>query len=323
MSSKTTSKTTANTFQSFKILGLLSLLFTGTSAHAELKILTTVPDLAFLVREVAGNRAKVDSLLTGLENPHFVDARPDLIRQAASADIVCAVGMELEAGWLPRVTQKSGNARIQMGGQGFCELFTSVTILQKPTGPVDRSMGDIHPNGNPHFWISPIALAEAGTKLVQVLTLNDPEGQTQYEKNLALFTARMKKLVDEWKPQVQKALSTLGPTPVIEYHQEFTYLFQLYGLRSFGSIEERPGVPPSAQRLGQVSLQAKASNVKLAVSAPYAPLSLIHKFTELSGIPHITLPTSTERKNQFNYEQVHRELMSALVRGLHGNVSHP
>jgi zinc/manganese transport system substrate-binding protein len=314
-------------FPPFLVATVACLAVGSPAAHAQLKVLTTLPDLAFLAREIAGPRAEVDSLLSGLENPHFVDARPDLIRKVASADIVCAVGMELEAGWLPRVLQKSGNARIQNGGQGFCELFTSVTILQKPTGPVDRSMGDIHPNGNPHFWISPIALAEAGTKLVQVLSANDPEGRAVFEANLASFTERMKKLVAEWKPRVQEAvqknISKLGPAPVIEYHQEFTYLFQIYGIRSFGSIEERPGVPPSAQRLGQISLQAKAAKVGLALSAPYAPLSLIHKFTELSGIAHITLPTSTERKKQFNYEQTHREAMAALIRGLHGDVPHP
>ena len=306
------------------LLGAVALtLATSRPASAKIQLLTTLPDLAFLAREVGGDRVEVDSLLSGLENPHFVDARPDLIRKVAQADIVCAVGMELEAGWLPRVLQKSGNSKVQTGGSGFCELGSTVSILQKPTGPVDRSMGDVHPNGNPHFWISPLALAESGKALIQVLERADPSGKPYYEKNLDQLQSRMKALVNELKPRVEAALKKAGnTTPVIEYHQEFTYLFQLYGVRSYGSIEERPGVPPSAQRLGQVALQAKTAQVKLALSAPYAPLSLIHKFSELSGIPHATLPTSTKRSENFNYEKIHRDAVETLIRGLDGSVSH-
>ena len=294
-----------------------------TDAQAKIKILTTLPDLAFLAAQVTGDRADVEALLSGTENPHFVDARPDLIRKVASSDIVCAVGLELEAGWLPRVLQKSGNARVQTGGAGFCELARSVTILQRPTGPVDRSMGDVHPGGNPHFWISPLALAESGKAFLQVLEKNDPEGKPTYERNLAAFTERMNRLVSELKPGVTAALKKAAISkPVIEYHQEFVYLFSLYGIESYGSIEERPGVPPSAQRLGQVALQAKASKVVFALSAPYAPLSLIHKFTELSGIPHATVPTSTRREQFKDYEKLHREVVETLIRGLDGTLSH-
>jgi len=295
----------------------------ATESQAKLKLFTTLPDLAFLAAQVAGDRADVEALLSGTENPHFVDARPDLIRKAAGADIVCAVGLELEAGWLPRVLQKSGNAKIQTGGAGFCELARSVTILQRPTGPVDRSMGDVHPGGNPHFWISPLALAESGKALLQVLEKNDPEGKTTYEKNLADFQERMNRLVNELRPGVTAALKKAAVSkPVIEYHQEFVYLFSLYGIESYGSIEERPGVPPSAQRLGQVALQSKAAKVVFALSAPYAPLSLIHKFTELSGIPHATVATSTRREQFKDYEKLHREVVETLIRGLDGTLSH-
>jgi zinc/manganese transport system substrate-binding protein len=295
----------------------------NAGAASALRVFTTLPDLAFMAREVGGSRVQADSLLSGVENPHYVDARPDLIRQVSQADIVCAVGMELEAGWLPRVLQKSGNARVQTGGNGFCELGLATTVLQKPTGPVDRSMGDVHPFGNPHFWLSPLALAESSRKLAAILALNDPEGESAYTANQQAFEKRMTALVTELKPRLQEALKKSAvTTPVIEYHQEYTYFFNAYGIRSFGSIEERPGVPPSALRLGQIALQAKGAKVKLAVSAPYAPLSLIHKFSELSGIPHVTIPTSSRKAAQYDYEKVHRETVEAIIRGLDGSLSH-
>lgn len=299
-----------------------------TLSQAKLKILTTIPDLAFAVSAVTGDRAEVDSLLAGSENPHYVDARPDLIRRVSDADIVCAVGLQLEDGWLPRVLQKSGNARIQAGGPGFCQMGPAVKLLQVPTQAVDRSMGDLHPAGNPHFWLSPTALAESTDALLKILGQVDSQNAAVYQQNATAFKKRMQELVKSLRPSVQAAIqlaqkSSGKPPLVIEYHREFAYVFETYGITSAGSIEEKPGVPPSAARLGTVALQTKDSGVRFAVAAPYAPLSLIHKFSEVSGLSHAILPASSKRTDGFNYEQTHRNLIQLLIQGFHGQLAHP
>ena len=309
-------------------LAPFALVLLTATAEAKLKILTTLPDLAFAAAAIVGDQGEVDSLLSGSENPHFVDARPDFIRRVSDADVVCAVGLQLEAGWLPRVLQKSGNSKVQPGGAGFCELGQSVTLLQVQSQGVDRSMGDLHPQGNPHFWISPLALAESTAGLVKILSQLDPSSAPTFAKNATAFKKQMRDLVESLKPglkaAVQSAKKATDKEPqVIEYHREFAYLFEAYGLTSAGSIEEKPGVPPSAARLGTVALQAKDSGVRFAIAAPYAPLSLIHKFSEVSSIPHAILPTSSKRSEKFNYEATHRAVVQLLLQGFHGQLAHP
>ena len=136
-----------------KKLFVIPFLFLSSIALAKIKVVATLPDVAEVVRAIGGTEVDVNTLLSGSEDPHYADARPDYILKVSRADVVCAIGLDLEIGWLPKVLDKSGNAKVQSGGTGFCELGHTVKPLEVPTGVIDRSLGDVHPHGNPHFKI--------------------------------------------------------------------------------------------------------------------------------------------------------------------------
>ena len=140
----------------------LVALFTTPVFAESLRVVTTTTDLAWLTKQIGGDEVEVTSLLSGEEDPHYVDAVPRFIHLVANADIVCVVGMDLEIGWMPKVLSKSANAQVQPGGKGYCETGKGVEALDVITNDVDRSMGDVHPDGNPHFQLSPLHMAQAG-----------------------------------------------------------------------------------------------------------------------------------------------------------------
>ena len=226
--------------------------------------------------------------------PHHVDAVPEFIRLVADADIVCVVGLGLEVGYMPPVFARSGNSKVQPGGPGYCEAGKGVTPLEKPTGPVDRSMGDVHPEGNPHFWLSPSALAAGAPQIAEALVRQDPGNEPLYKTRLADFQKKMTQLSGKVNGVLKPLLTKQGlegKPSVIEYHKEFTYFFAHYGFISSGSIEEKPGVPPSAARIAQVAQQAKNSRIRIAFATDYNPDAVLSKFQDLSGIAVLKVPT--------------------------------
>lgn len=292
---------------------MLELLLLATfSFAAPLEVVTTTPDLAEVARDIGGPEVHVTSLLSGTEDPHFLEASPAFVLKVARADAVCQVGLELEVGWLPRVLTKTGKAQIQPGGDGFCDTGSKVKVLDKPTGPVDRSGGDVHPSGNPHFYLSPIALAEAGEVVRDTLARLRPEKSAEFSKRFEDFRGRMRRLKDATAVRLAKA-----PT-VIEYHKEYRYFLDLYGVKSIGAIEEKPGVPPSAARLATRATDAKKAGVGLALAATTNPEKNLKRFAELSGIPYAQVPAMVQVDgDKWNtIEKVQNGLADTLIKGV-------
>ncbi|MBO9668596.1 MAG: zinc ABC transporter substrate-binding protein [Bdellovibrio sp.] len=266
-----------------QLLSLLLVLF-SVNAFAKIKVVATLPDIAEVVKSVGGDNVEVSSLLTGGTDPHFADARPDYILKVNRADVVCSVGLDLEIGWLPKVLEKASNAKVQPGSPGYCELGKSVKPLEIPTGVINRSLGDVHPHGNPHFTLDPLKLSESGAEVVRVLSEVDAAHAADYQKNYDSFKKKMAALHEQMKAKVKKV-------KVMEYHKEFTYFFNSYGLESAGSLEEKPGMPPSATRIAEVAKAAKANNVKVLFATASAPHKTLERFQELSGISVVTVPS--------------------------------
>lgn len=264
-------------------LGALILLV-SVDALAKINVVTTLPDIAEVVRAIGGDHVTVQSLLSGSEDPHYAEARPDFILKVNKADVVCSMGLDLEIGWLPKVLSKSGNARVQPGGKGYCELGKSVETLNKPTGRIDRSLGDVHAHGNPHFNLSPRKLGESGGEVLKVLSSLDPANKSEFEANYSKFNKTMSELEAQLKSQLRKMT-------VMEYHQEFTYFFNAYGLNSVGSLEEKPGVPPSAARIAKMAQIAKQNKVSVLFATAATPHKIRERFEELSGVKVKTLPS--------------------------------
>jgi zinc/manganese transport system substrate-binding protein len=256
---------------------------------------------------------EVDSFLDGTEDPHFVDAVPSFITKAARADVVCSVGLDLEIGWLPRVLAKSGNAKVQRTGAGSCEFGRSVSVLEKPSGPLDRSMGDVHAGGNPHFYLSPSKLAESAGEVLRVLKRTDPANAHTFAANAKSFEVRMFAL----KQKLSARLAPLRGKLLIQFHKEFTYFFSEYGLMDGGAIEEKPGVPPSSVRIAQVSKEAKVRGVVLAVGAHHTPTKHLQKLSEVSGVPYVKLPSGVLKRDPSldSIEKLQMRLADGLLRG--------
>jgi zinc/manganese transport system substrate-binding protein len=296
-----------------KILLFLATAFAASSAEARVRILVSLPDFIEVVRGVGGDLVEVDSLLDGTEDAHFVDAVPSFISKAAKADIVCAVGLELEIGWLPKVLAKSGNAKIQKGGKGFCEFGEGVDVLEKHTGPIDRSMGDVHAAGNPHFNLAPLKLAQSAKVILRHLKEADPSNASFYEANAKAFEEKMTLL----SQKISTKLASLKGKPLIQFHKEFTYFFEEYGLSSTSAIEEKPGVPPSSARIAQVSKDASSQGVILAIAARHSSSKHLQKFSEISGIPHVKVPSVVQKSDPAlnSIEKVQTRIADEILKG--------
>lgn len=292
-----------------KPIFLATLLWIAPSALADVNVVTTIPELAWAAREIGGDDVSVISLLKGTENPHYVDAIPDFIAKAAKADVLCSVGLELEVGWLPKVLARSGNAKVQTGGEGFCETGRAIEVLDKPKGAVDRSMGDVHPDGNPHYWLSPTALAQGARAIRDALIRVDGARKAEYEANYSKLKTRLESIRDN---HLQR-LKPVSDVVFMEYHQEFAYFFAAYGLSSAGSLEEKPGVPPSAGRIARVAKEAKGK-VRLLLASSTNPESTLKKFTEASGVPAVSLPVMSRTNGEpRDYEALQAALVNAIL----------
>ncbi len=293
-----------------------SILIATSAAASPLRVITTLPDLAEMVRRIGGEEVSVEPLLSGKEDAHYIDALPVYIRKVADADIVCMMGLELEGSWLPKVLSKSGNSKVQPGGKGYCDAGKNISPLGKPTGPISRSMGDIHPAGNPHYNLSPSALKKAAVTIANILKENRPEKAEAFDAGLKKFQSDMEALKARVTATLQPVIELSKSQPVVvEYHQEFSYFFAEYGIRSLGSIEEKPGVPPSAARIANVAATAKKEGVLIALAANHSPENVMRRFKELSGIEFRQMPVavlkSSDENNQI--EKLQEEIASAII----------
>jgi zinc/manganese transport system substrate-binding protein len=287
-------------------------------AKEKIKVVTTIPDFAWLAEEIGDSALEVNALLSGRDNPHYVDAIPEYVRKVANADVVCVVGMELEVGYMPAILSRSGNAAVQHGGKGYCDLGNAIDALEKHSEPIDRSMGDVHPHGNPHYYLSPMQMIKAGERLKDILISVAPANAKQFTVGYSELTTKLLALKDENAKRL-KSIDRSKPL-IIEYHKEFSYFLHDYGLKSFGSIEEKPGVPPSSRRLAEVALAARNAGVKVVLSTDYNPEKTLQKFSELSGLPVIRVPSMVQRGTKLDdYPKVHNHIVDQLIQHIKGS----
>jgi len=250
---------------SFLTLLLASLLSAPTAATAALRVVTTTEGLAALAREVGGDRVAVTSLSRGVQDPHFVDANPMLAVKLRDADLLVDVGLELEIGWLPPLVTQSRNAAIQPGGPRRLTAASAVEVLDVPTGTVDRSRGDLHPGGNPHFLTDPRRGAQVARAIAAKLAELDPPGAEGYQARTAAFTARLDAAQARWRAQ----LLPVKGRKLFVHHRTLTYFLDWTGLISAGEMEPRPGTPPPSSHLAELVTLARQEGIKACVVESY------------------------------------------------------
>lgn len=287
-----------------------------------IRVVTTIPELAWVAKEIGQDKVETESLLTGSEDPHFVDARPDYVSKALKADVACIVGLGLETGWMNRVLAKTGKKSIQPGGQGYCELGKHVSTLDKPSGLVDRSQGDVHPEGNPHFWLSPSALAQASQEISNALARVDKKNEAFFKKNYEKLTIKLTNTRTELLHKLEAAGLVGEAARFFEYHREFSYFANDYGLVSLESLEEKPGVSPSGRRIAAVAQQARQIGVRLVLAGATAPRKILARFEELSGVRVVTLPLHIQPNGVFqDYIQLQTHMVQLLIEAHKGSNS--
>jgi len=294
----------------FKIFSCLILLSAPNIAEAAIRVVASTSDIAWLVQRVGGAKnVEVKALARPKDDYHFLDARPDYILAVSRADVVCRIGVDLEIGWIPKILDRAANSKVMAGGAGDCDLSRSVGVQEKPAGPVDRSMGDVHSAGNPHYWLSPLEMAKAASEVEARLSAVEPGKSAEFSANRLKVEEELKAL----HSKIKERLKGLSGKAALEYHKDFFYFIQAYGLKSAGSIEEIPGVSPSAARLGKVALEAKRSGVSLALASEHSPKATLDKFKELSGVRVVVLPTSLSDPSAANAYEIWQQEMADKI----------
>jgi zinc/manganese transport system substrate-binding protein len=264
-------------------LGLFALLF-SLPAFA-LNVFACEPEWASLAQELGGDKVSAFSATTAKQDPHRIEARPSLIARIRSADLVICSGSELEIGWLPLLFTQSGNARIQPGTPGFLEASKLVSRLEVPTS-VDRSLGDIHPAGNPHVHLDPRNVARVGEEVTARLAQIDPANAGFYRERAADFATRWQAAMRGWEERKAK----LKGVPVVVYHKDLTYFLNWTGMREAGTLEPKPGIPPSPAHLAELVERMKASPAKVIVYSAYNSPQAAEFLAARTGIPATMLP---------------------------------
>jgi zinc/manganese transport system substrate-binding protein len=270
-----------------RILSLAVCLGVAAPAEAALKVLATTPDWAALATELGGDRVNVYSATNAFQDVHRVEAKPSLVARARSADLVVATGAELEVGWLPVLVQESGNAHIQPGSPGYFEAAAQLRLLDVPSS-VDRSMGDVHPQGNPHVQLDPHNIAGIAQALTARLSALDPAGASYYQARGSDFQARWLQAMTRWEARA----APLKGLTVVVIHKDQVYLCHWLGLREIAAIEPKPGVPPSAGYLAELVSKLSAAPPRIILRNAYNDTKAVEWLAGKINVPVVMLPFS-------------------------------
>ncbi|GJM16938.1 MAG: adhesin [Thermodesulfobacteriota bacterium] len=293
---------------------VLTLLI-SVGAMAQVQIVTSVPDFAAIAREIGGDRVEVISLAKGYQNPHFVDAKPIFVTKLNQADMMVYNGLELEIGWLPILITGARNSDI-LGGNAIGHYDVSTSIknrLEVPIGPVDRSMGDIHPGGNPHYMLDPRNGAPVARGIAARLIQIDPENAQFYEENFNNFISTLKLKISEWNTE----LAPFKGTEVVTYHKLWAYFLDWAGFKQAGTIEPKPGIPPTPSHVANLIKRMEALDVNLIVAANYYPQKTPQIIAQKTGATFLVLPAMVEGNEGINsyfelFDAIVGEITSAL-----------
>ena len=276
-----------------KLIGALVLfaaagLTTGVRAQGKVNVVATTEDLASIGREIGGDRISIEAIARGYQDPHFVEAKPSFILKLQRADLLVVVGRELEIGWLPPLITQSRNSKIQPGADGYLDASLQVEILEVPTGQITRAMGDVHPLGNPHYWLDPENGKRIGKEIADKLSELRPNDRAYFQQQLASFTSRLDTAEKRW-------LQMMAPykgTKMVTYHRSFPNFADRFGLDIVGYVEPRPGIPPTPQHTLDLINEMKRQNVKLVLVEPYFDLKTPQSIGRETGAQVLVMPPS-------------------------------
>ena len=273
------------------LLVLALAVLPGAADAKKLKVVATLPDLASIARSVGGDRVDVSSIALGIQDPHYLEAKPSYQVRLSRADLLIYNGLELEIGWLPLLVRGSRNPKLAAGAAGSLDASEAVKdILEVPVGEVDRGMGDVHPQGNPHYLLDPRNGVRVAALVRDRMKKLDPEGSMDYDKNYSAFESMMNKKIESW----EKKAAVLQGKAVVAYHKQWEYLADWLGFEIVEYVENKPGIPPSPRHRAFLVDMIRSDNIMALLTANYNPsMSKAKKVAEEGGIPLVELPAAT------------------------------
>jgi len=246
------------------LLMVIGMVLTASAAKAKLNVVATTADLGAITKEIGGDNIELSTLGKPTEDPHFVDAKPSFIVKLNHADVVVEGGAELEIGWLPALLDQARNSKIMSGAPGHISCATGVPLLDVPA-TLDRSRGDIHAAGNPHYIIAPSNAKIVAKNIADGLAANDPKSADTYRANLKKFEDAIDTKLVEWR----KKFAPFEGQSVVAYHDSWPYFAKEYGLKIDLFLEPKPGIPPTPAHLAEVILGMKQANAHVIIVDPY------------------------------------------------------
>jgi zinc/manganese transport system substrate-binding protein len=270
-------------FLSFVVAAAVVIFAQG--AAAAVNILACEPEWAALARELGGERVSVSSATTALQDPHRIEARPSLIARARTADLLVCTGADLEVGWVPLLLSQSGNPNIQVGRPGYFEAATYARLIEVPTR-VDRSDGDVHPAGNPHVHLHPANVSKIAAALSERIAQIDPPNAAHYRERAKSFQERWQQAVTRWEEQAVP----LKGMRIVVYHRDLSYLIEWLGMREAGSLEPKPGLPPSTGHLTELVARLAREPANAVARSAYNDPRSAEWLAQRVKIPVVTLP---------------------------------
>ncbi|MEK7745592.1 MAG: metal ABC transporter substrate-binding protein [Elusimicrobiota bacterium] len=292
---------------------MLSLSFLAVPVSAKLSIVTTTEDLAAIAAAIGGDAVSVQSIARGYQDPHFVEAKPSHLLKLKRAGLFIQIGLELEAAWAGALLQNARNPDLLPGNPGFLEVSQECEILDRPTGPVDRSKGDVHPLGNPHYWTDPENGRMIARSVARKLSELAPADAGLFQKNLRAFEEELDRKSKEW---VELAAPLRG-LPVVTYHNSWVNFARRFGLEVIDFVEPRPGVPPSPAHVRSLIGKMKARKVPIILIETYWDVKVPMRIAEETGAALAVLPASVGGRPHIHsyfdlFDHNLRELRKAL-----------
>ena len=275
-----------------KPLGLVALMVVVAlgaprAALAKLRVVTSIETFADLARQVGGDRVEAKALARGTMDPHFVESKPSLVLELNRADLLVHVGLELEIGWLPPLVLGSRNPKIQRGQPGDLDASTRIPVLDVPATKVDRSLGDIHPQGNPHYWIPPSNALLVAREIAERLALIDPAGAAVYKANLDRFAAEVTRRRAQW----EKRAAPIRGTKIVTYHRSWSYVSAWLGLQEVGTVEPKPGIPAPPSHIAQLIGMMRRDGIKMILMESFYPRNTVELVAEKAGARALIMPS--------------------------------
>src|SRR3989441_6782303 len=277
---------------------LCSFLLPIAAEAKKLNVVTATTDMAALTQEVGGDKVNVESIARGYQDPHFVEAKPSFLLKLRQADLLVVVGLQLEIGWLPPLVTQSGNPRIQQGAAGYLDASQFAEILDIPTGPVTRAMGDVHPLGNPHYWLDPDNGRRIAKGIAAKLGEMDPGDSVYFQQRFQDFDKRLTAAEQKWDAEMKP----FRGRKVVTYHRSLPNFAKHFGLDVVGYVEPRPGIPPTPSHTIELIGLMKREPCKIVLVEPYFDLKTPNSIGRETGAKVVVyLPSVGGEKDVTDY----------------------